>query len=83
MVTWDGIIKIAGFGLCAQIRRGDGSKLKRISMEGTIYWMAPEVIQNATGLAQYDEKVIFCFLLPKGRYLVPGNHCDWFINVLF
>lgn len=50
LVTKEGKIQLCDFGVAAQLST---SQYKRMSMIGTPYWMAPEVIQEGTG---YDQK---------------------------
>jgi len=54
----DGNVKIIDFGTSGDLFFGEEKeKRNRLSFVGTPYWMAPEIIQNLTGLQPYDEKV--------------------------
>lgn len=49
LVTKEGKIQLCDFGVAAQL---NSAQLKRTSMIGTPYWMAPEVIQEGTAYNQ-------------------------------
>jgi protein-serine/threonine kinase len=50
LLSDDGLLKIADFGYAAELSR---EKLKRNTIVGTPYWMAPELIKGA----KYDQRV--------------------------
>ncbi len=50
LLSDDGLVKIADFGYAAELSR---EKLKRNTIVGTPYWMAPELIKGA----KYDQRV--------------------------
>jgi len=53
LLTAQGEVKLSDFGTCC-IASGSS---KRLSFIGTPYWMAPEVMQNASGKRPYDVSV--------------------------
>lgn len=44
LVTLDGVVKLADFGVATQFQEGE--KRQHMSIAGTPYWMAPEVIEQ-------------------------------------
>ncbi len=50
LLSDDGLVKIADFGYAAELSR---EKLKRNTIVGTPYWMAPELIKGS----KYDQRV--------------------------
>jgi len=64
-------VKLADFG-CSGITGKEKNQIKT-SFVGTPYWMAPEVIQNASGLKSYNEKVDIWSL---GITAIECTQCD-------
>lgn len=72
LITKEGNVQLCDFGVAAQLT---ASNLKRSTMAGTPYWMAPEVILEGTS---YSYKVDIWSLGITVYELVTGNppYCD-------
>ncbi|GCE98140.1 hypothetical protein ZYGM_002097 [Zygosaccharomyces mellis] len=72
LITNEGHVKLCDFGVAAQLNQ---SSLKRQTMAGTPYWMAPEVIMEGVS---YDTKVDIWSLGITTYEIATGNppYCD-------
>ncbi|SCU93082.1 LAMI_0E13146g1_1 [Lachancea mirantina] len=72
LIMNDGRVKLCDFGVAAQLSQ---SKLRRQTMAGTPYWMAPEVIMEGV---YYDTKVDIWSLGITAFEIATGNppYCD-------
>ncbi|CAR24473.1 putative serine/threonine protein kinase KIC1 [Lachancea thermotolerans CBS 6340] len=72
LITNDGHIKLCDFGVAAQLSQ---TKIRRQTMAGTPYWMAPEVIMEGV---YYDTKVDIWSLGITAYEIATGNppYCD-------
>lgn len=72
LVTKDGLVQLCDFGVAAQLT---ANSLKRTTMAGTPFWMAPEVIREG---AQYNSKADIWSLGITVYELATGNppYCD-------
>lgn len=57
LINFDGEVKVADFGFAINLT---SDQIKRTSVVGTPYWMAPELIRGL----EYDSKVSLHILLP-------------------
>lgn len=72
LVTKDGLVQLCDFGVAAQLT---ANSLKRTTIAGTPFWMAPEVIREG---AQYNAKADIWSLGITIYELATGNppYCD-------
>lgn len=72
LITNDGHIKLCDFGVAAQLSQ---TKIRRQTMAGTPYWMAPEVIMEGV---YYDTKVDIWSLGITAYEIATGNppYCE-------
>ncbi|CEP60686.1 putative serine/threonine protein kinase KIC1 LALA0_S01e16644g [Lachancea lanzarotensis] len=72
LITNDGHVKLCDFGVAAQLSQ---TKIRRQTMAGTPYWMAPEVIMEGV---YYDTKVDIWSLGITIYEIATGNppYCD-------
>lgn len=72
LITNDGSVKLCDFGVAAQLNQ---ATLRRQTMAGTPYWMAPEVIMEGI---YYDTKVDIWSLGITAYEIATGNppYCD-------
>lgn len=72
LITNDGKVKLCDFGIAAKLTQAD---IKRHTMAGTPYWMAPEVIMEGV---YYDTKVDIWSLGITAYEIATGNppYCE-------
>ncbi|NXK70926.1 PAK1 kinase, partial [Sylvietta virens] len=72
LLQTDGSVKLADFGLCAQLSPGQS---RQSSVIGTVWWMAPEVVKDQT----YGPKVVNSHN-PKRPYQQVRDWCFLFLQ---
>lgn len=79
LVDIKGVVKISDFGVSKKLGRDDsvvgGSKnAKRTSLQGLIYWMAPEVVKQTTYSKKADVWSVACLVIEMftGSHPYPG-----------
>jgi len=76
LITGEGEIKLADFGVSAKVIDPDGGNQSRFSVVGTPYWMAPEIIEMVGHGTSSDIWSLGCVVIE----LLTGTPPYWELN---
>lgn len=79
LVDIKGVVKISDFGVSKKlgeddVEQGENKAAKRTSLQGLIYWMAPEVVKQTTYTKKADVWSVACLVIEMftGSHPYPG-----------